>query len=216
VKSAIYKREVIAARGFPELSWRWVDEKPILSGKYHFCGEKDGVELSDDFDLRIEFPASYPRHLPIVSETSGTIHPKYHHIQNASLCLGTEAELYMIFSKIPCLVTFMNEFVNPYLFRWLTIQHLGHAPWIDRAHGLKGIIEGYCHILQLEHARQVFESLRFILSNRDYRQNHPCPCGSGEKTKQCHRKRFEHLVSLVPMEVMQNDYSHFLVAMGRR
>jgi len=216
VKSPIYKREVIAARDFPNLSWRWIDDKPVLAGKYHFSGERDGVELSGDFHLRLEFPQEYPDLLPVVYEDGQTIPSQYHRNPDTALCLGTPAELHVLFSKSPCLKTFMTEIVNPYLYRWLAFSR-GDTLWEDRSHGVDGLLEGYRDLLGLKNTSLVRDSLLFILTHhRDYRSNLPCPCGSGEKTKQCHRKRFDWLVDRVPEDVLRTDFITITAVQGRK
>lgn len=167
-------------------------------------GEKDGVILSGNFHLRIEFQKEYPDRLPVVYEEENLIPKHYHKNPDTSLCLGTPAELYVLFSKSPCLKTFMMDIVNPYLFRWLATSK-GVSLWEDRSHGVDGIIEGYCTLISLKNVTQVHDSLLFMLTHRDYRSNSLCPCGSRIKTKLCHRKKFEWISKRVPREILYED-----------
>ncbi len=206
MRNLIYKRELIAARDFPHLKWRWIEGKPVLSGNYHFKGEKDGLILSGDFLLRIEFPKEYPQRLPIVFEENEVIPVSYHHNPDFSLCLGTQAELYMLFSGSPGLITFMTKILDPYLYRWLAYAK-GYPVWKDSAHGIEGLIEGYRSLLKVESIDQICDSLWFILTHNHFQTSHPCPCGSGLKTKHCHRQYF-HLVSTrVPKYILAEDWS---------
>ena len=187
----------------------------MLSGTYHFYGERNDVVLSGDFDLRFQFPASYPKFIPVVFEDSGLIPHCYHRNEHSSLCLGTAAELYVVFTKSPCLATFINEILNPYLYRWLTLQATGEVPWGDRSHGLAGVFEGYYRLLNMSTPIQVYHALFYILGHRDFRTNQLCPCGSGKKIKTCHRKQFELLASRVPVEILRTDFNEITTERGR-
>lgn len=205
MRNPIYKRELIAARDFPDLKWRWIEGRPVLSGNYHFKGEKDGIIFAGDFLLRIEFPKEYPHRLPIVFEENEVIPVSYHHNPDSSLCLGTQAELYMLFTGAPGLITFMTKILNPYLYRWLAYAN-GYPVWKDRVHGIEGLIEGYRYLLKLESIEQICDSLWFVLTHNNFQTSHHCPCGSGLKTKHCHRKIFQSIAHRIPKEILAEDW----------
>lgn len=156
--------------------------------------------------LRIEFPKEYPNILPIVFEENNLIPVSYHHNPDSSLCLGTQVELYMIFSGLPCLKIFIKKILNPYLYRWLAYKK-GYPVWEDRSHGIEGLIEGYRFLLKVQTIKQVYHSLSFILTNDHFQTSQPCPCGSGLKTKHCHRKLFHQVSTRVPKNILAKDWS---------
>ena len=192
---------------YKNLSWTWCKDIPYVKGIYHFKGEYNGIILEDDFRIKISFPPEYPRKIPKVFEEGGKINSNYHHFQSdGSLCLGTEIDLYMLFSKNPCLVTFITYILNPYLYRWLYIQEFGKEPWSDRSHGNEGIIESYAELLNIPADKETVNRFLKLLLEKRTRANSLCPCNSGKKVKCCHKKKLENLVKRVPQQIFLQNY----------
>lgn len=165
--------------------------------------------MEDDFRIRISFPNDYPCKIPQAFEIDGKIDLGYHHFQSdGSLCLGTEIDLYMIFSNNPCLDTFMTEILNPYLYRWLYIKRFGKEPWTDRSHGNMGIIESYAEALEIPADKNIVKEFLALLMEKNTRANSLCPCNSGKKVKCCHKKKLEKLLNKIPQQIFfQNQFS---------
>lgn len=201
--------EIKSIKEYPNLSWTWNKDIPYVSGIYHFKGENNGIILKDDFRIKISFPKDYPCTIPQVFELDGKIGLNYHHFQSdSSLCLGTEIDLYMIFANNPCIDTFMNDILNPYLYRWLYIQKFGKEPWADRSHGNKGIIESYAELLNIPTDKEIVNCFLYLLLENKTRANSLCPCNSGKKVKCCHKKKLEKLFKKVPQQIfLQNLFS---------
>ena len=143
----------------------------------------------------------------MVTELDGKIPVTYHTYlyPEKILCLGTAVELYQIFTQKPCLSNFIDNILNPYLYRWLFIEKFGKAPWEDRSHGLKGIIEAYSSILQIPLNLTMIVEFLNLLIRQETRSNSLCPCNSGKKVKCCHKKKLEKLLKTVPLFILRND-----------
>ena len=179
---------------------------PSVTGTYSFKAERNGIVLEDSFKILIIFSPDYPNSLPHAFELDGKIETCYHHfLSDGSLCLGTEIDLYKIFSMSPCLDTFMTEILNPYLYRWLYIKRFGKEPWIDRSHGNEGIIESYAEALEIPADKSIVEGFLALLTDRNTRANSLCPCNSGKKVKCCHRKKLDKLLTTIPSQVFLRD-----------
>lgn len=140
-------------------------------------------------------------------ELDGKIEINYHHFQDdGSLCLGATIDLYAIFFPKPCLDTFMNDILNPYLYRWLYIKKFRETPWIDRSHGKEGLVEAYAELLEIPPEKTVVKSFIALLAANNARANSPCPCNSGKKVKSCHRKKLEKLQKLPPQIFLQDFF----------
>lgn len=156
--------------------------------------------------MKILFPKDYPNSLPTVFELDGKIDKAYHTNPDLSLCLGTEVELYAVFSKRPCLKTFIEEILNPYLYRWLYITKYNKEPWADRSHGIIGIMEAYSEMLSVPCDKNMICNFISLLMLRNTRANSLCPCNSGKKVKCCHRKKLEKLAGEIPTSVFYKDF----------
>lgn len=165
--------------------------------------------MEENFHIKISFSQEYPNKIPKVYELDEKIESNYHHFQSdGALCLGTKIDLYIIFSQSPCLDTFINEILNPYLYRWLYIKKFGKEPWADRSHGNKGIIESYAELLSIQADKEIINSFLDLLVENKTRANSLCPCNSGKKVKCCHKKKLENLLKKVPQQIfVENLFS---------
>ena len=199
--------EIKSVKKYPNLSWTWKNDVPYITGDYFFNAEYKGIVLKECFKILVSFPSDYPNSLPHAFELDGKIETCYHHfLSDGSLCLGTEIDLYKIFSMSPCLDTFMTEILNPYLYRWLYIKRFGKEPWIDRSHGNEGIIESYAEALEIPADKSVVEGFLALLMGKKTRANSLCPCNSGKKVKCCHRKKLDKLLTTIPSQVFLRDW----------
>ena len=86
--------------------------------------------------------------------------------------------------KLPYVVSWMQEFVEPYFFSYEYYQRFGCFPFGERSHGIEGILQSFGDVFQETDNIKVCKILMFIYSDR-YRDHLPCPCGSGKKYKNC-------------------------------
>ncbi|GHT78499.1 hypothetical protein FACS1894130_05180 [Spirochaetia bacterium] len=202
--SEIFLRELDAATHYPDLSWRWKNDIPLLQGKYQFHRRYKDIEYKDIFELELTFLNDYPDSIPIVKEIGGRIPPDFHRNMDGELCLTTPAELYGIFSKEPTLENYIENLVDPYLFGWLYYQQFKIMPWGERKHGAKGLIESYKELLHIEKDANTIVLLRQIAANT-IKQRELCPCGSGIPFRKCHKKQVQRLLINIPQKILIQD-----------
>ena len=191
---------------YPNLNIQWKSEKLYVIGVYEFSREYKKNICSDVFSLEIEIPADFPNTMPTVNEIGNKIPRNYHKNSSTTLCLGTNIELYSIYRKNRSFSGFMENIVNPYLYRWIYISKYNKEPWGDRAHGCQGIIDSYAEILSVVNERSVIMDFLRILSTGNARLNKACPCGSGKKTKLCHMHRLNKMIRDYPRMIFLKDY----------
>jgi hypothetical protein len=201
----IFLRELDATSMFPNLSWHWNDDVPILKGVYQFQTEYKGISFKDNFHLEFFFPQTYPDDLPTVKEIDSKIPSTFHHFIDGSLCLCTPAEQYMIFSRAPRLENYIRNLLNPYLLGWLWYQQFNEMPWGERAHGLSGLLESYQELLNIKNWQCLLDFMYKYIRNELF-QRQKCPCGSGLPFKKCHRNLIIRLENCLPNGQLSRDF----------
>jgi hypothetical protein len=194
---------------FPDLSWRWHDDVPILKGIYQFKTEYRGIPFQDSFNLKFNFPQNYPENIPLVNELDKKIPDKFHHFTNGNLCLCTPLEQWLVFSKEPTLENYIKNLLNPYLLSWLWYDKFNEMPWGERSHGVMGLVQSYqekLNINDLEHT--ILFMVKFIKNEMYQRQD--CPCGSGLPFRKCHKKIINRLENQLPQDQLRIDFYSIL------
>jgi hypothetical protein len=204
-ENKIFLRELDAVSKFPNLSWRWYNDIPILKGIYQFKIDYRGHNFKDNFNLEFIFPSDYPESFPIVKELDMKIPDTFHRFTNGYLCLCTPSEQWMIFSKKPTLENYIENLVNPYLLSWLWYEKFNEMPWGERQHGPMGLVESYQELLKIDSFQQTKIFLnRFLMNQIDKKDE--CPCGSGQIIKKCHKTKVTKLTNRLPKKRLLDDF----------
>jgi hypothetical protein len=202
-------RELDAVSLFPNLSWRWNNDIPILRGIYQFQTEYKGIVFKENFNLEFFFPRTYPDDLPAVKEIDNKIPSTFHHFTDGSLCLCAPVEQYMIFSKTPTLENYIRNLLNPYLLGWLWYQRFNEMPWGERTHWLIGLLESYQELLNIKEKQYVLPFMYRYVRNELF-QWQECPCGSGLPFKKCHRNLLNRLENRLPKGQLVHDFINII------
>ena len=206
-------RELAIVSQFPDLSWRWQDDVPILKGIYHFNTEYRGIVFQDSFNLEFIFPQNYPENIPLVKELDKKIPDKFHHLINGYLCLCTPLEQWLIFSKRPTLENYIKNLLNPYLLSWLWYDKYNEMPWGERCHGPMGLVQSYQEILNIKDLDHTILFMIKFLRNEIY-QRQECPCGSGLPFRKCHKTIINRLANQLPQGQLRADFISILRRMA--
>lgn len=206
----IFLRELDAVSQFPDLSWRWHNDIPILKGRYQFNTEFRGILFQDSFILEFNFPPDYPERLPLVKEVDYKIPKTFHRLKHEYLCLCTFSEQWLIFSKEPTLDNYIRNLLNPYLLSWLWFVRFNEMPWGERRHGSIGLVESYQDLLKTKSIQQTIFLMKKAIMDGVGRQD-KCPCGSGLSFKKCHQKIIQRLVNSLPEGQMAYDFKNILL-----
>ncbi len=178
-----------------------------LLGPLQFEASADGYEpITDEFEIKLIVPSSYPKELPWVRETGGRIKENYEHVfNNGKLCLAVPIEERLTFEQQPSLVGFVDKLLVPYLYGYCFWEKHGEHPFGEREHGEAGIVGFYVEKLGLSDDIQVLEVL-LHLHQYGYRGHHDCPCGSGAKLRNCHGHALKKLYQLHTSETVRRDF----------
>jgi hypothetical protein len=166
----------------------------VLAGRLAFTAQIPGrVQISDCYQIEFRIPETFPRRIPGVFETGGRIPLSYHHLQDGSLCLGSETRLRLMLSEGLSLVGFVDRCLIPYLYRYSYLVIHGEAPFEDLEHGVSGIKEDLRQLLQAKQESEVLPFIRLLGMKRRHANKERCPCGSGDRFGRCHHRHLNHL-----------------------
>jgi len=163
---------------------------PVLRGRFAFtAAHRDAGEVKDEFDLEIEIPPSFPREVPLVTETGGRI-PKEadSHVNPAdgTLCLGSPLRLLRLLAEQPSMIGFADKCLVPYLFaQSQRLSGGGSFAFGELAHGLPGMLDDYVAMFGVKDVRQAVETLRMLGMKKRLANKQLCPCGCRKKLGQC-------------------------------
>jgi hypothetical protein len=161
----------------------------LVAGRLDFNAEMPGkARISDSYEIEIRIPEAFPRKIPVVFETRGRIPLQYHHLQDASLCLGSETRLRFMLSGGLSIVAFVERCVIPYLYRYSHLKTYGEAPFGDLAHGVDGIKEDLRLLIGHGPELDVLAFVRLLGMRKRLANKKRCPCGSGDRVGQCHNR----------------------------
>ncbi|MFM9863459.1 MAG: hypothetical protein ACKVRO_07615 [Micropepsaceae bacterium] len=165
---------------------RLIDEadEPNVVGSFPLL--HDG-EIIDRFRIKISFPDAYPFEPPIVREVGQRIpHVPDRHNSNGVACLFVPIEWKM---KRPDLRfrTFMTGPVHNYFLSQRYFEIHKEWPFGERDHGVFGEVEAACDLVGV--ALERWNDLFSMLIKADPRGHWKCPCGSGERLRNCHIKK---------------------------
>ena len=166
----------------------------ILAGSLAFTAQIPGkVQISDCYQIELRIPETFPRRIPAVFERGGRIPLSYHHLQDGSLCLGSETRLRLMLCEGLSLVGFIDRCLIPYLYRFSYLETHGEAPFEDLEHGVSGIREDLRQLLGAKRESEVLPFIRLLGMRKQHANKERCPCGSGDRVGRCHHRQLNRL-----------------------
>lgn len=160
------------------------NQEIILTGEILFNRTASSYTLYKTYHIEVHIPFESDK-LPYVFDIGNAIDSNYNHqYKDGPLCLETDFAIRIRFVDGLNLVSWMQEFVEPYFFSYEYYQRFGCFPFGERSHGIEGILQSFGDVFQETDNIKVCKILMFIYSDR-YRGHLPCPCGSGKKYKNC-------------------------------
>lgn len=170
------------------------EDKKILEGKLLVNKEHDNFIVNRFFDIRIEIAENLV-YLSDVFETGNYIDKRYHHkYTNGKLCLSTYIDLITANAQNNSLVSFCEDFIEPYLFSYEYYKTYGFFPFGDREHDVVGTLSSYKDITGIYDYKELRQFIyKIVKGEYIYRGHLPCPCGSGKRTRNCH-PRIKNLI----------------------
>ncbi|MBW2604564.1 MAG: hypothetical protein JRE28_09660 [Deltaproteobacteria bacterium] len=165
-------------------------ESVVVCGTYGISIPNSARQI--EYWISILMPAKYPKQIPIMfcNDDKLPIGDIDRHIMtDGSACLGVYADIMTRWSLKPDIVNFLEGFVAPFLV-WQAYYdaHQKPPPWGERSHFADGIIEYYSELLGMNKYQSVVGFMRLLARKNRPKGHEICPCGSGERLRNCHRE----------------------------
>lgn len=189
--------EIRAALAALQPSLAIVREEPmIVEGDFVLEGPEGPF---DQFRVAIWIPDNFPDGEPWVFETADRI-PRCveRHVfpRTGHCCLGVWEE-WLIREPNPSFAYYLAGPVKSYFLSQCLFERDGTWRFGERSHE-RGILEAYADVLQLEPDNKRVDAYLAVLSQQWPKGHWPCPCGSGQRIRMCHRAQLEDLHRRIP------------------
>lgn len=173
---------------YPKLNISKSDNSSIdLSGYVDVYRSAFNYTIQKEYQVEISVPIGDDS-LPNIRETGNAISSDYaHRYPDGGLCLETDTAIRLRFIDGFDLISWMDEYVEPYFFSYEFYSRYGTFPFGERPHHLDGILHTYQEVLHTSDLLEAFKLLIFV-AEKTYRGHTQCPCGSGLRTRNCHGK----------------------------
>lgn len=182
-------------------------KKGILEGILRIDHIALDEHVVEEYNVIIKLYTTNSEMLPRIYETEGKVPQSFNHkLNDGSLCLATEGEQRLYFSE-NSLKDWIEDYVIPYFFAVEYFKKYNKYPFGDRAHGWKGILQFYQDAFKVDTLEQAYNMLKYLVLNK-YRGHALCPCGSGEKVRNCHKDINLYYRHEDRLKVLKEDYDY--------
>jgi hypothetical protein len=175
----------------------------------NYAGGPEKIEC--EYHVEIMLPPGYPDSHPVVREIGGAIENSFHVNPDGTLCLGAPFAVRKKFTDHPTLIGFVEECVVPFLYSYEHKKKYGKLPFGELSHGSQGILEHYLDLFEVKSCMAALGLVR-VIADIDYRGHRECPCGSGQKLRNCHGKQLQEIMRYQSNNEFLMDYVMLLGA----
>ncbi len=182
---------------YPSLTIKEYNEKyTVLIGELVLNHEYKNISIYKELNVEVIIPYNYPEKLPEIHETGRLLEEKYHINNTGSLCLGTEIDVRWKLAPDYLLSDWIEKLVFPFFYSYFYYKSYQVSPFGERSHFERGILESIQEFFKLKNMKETYIFIKNF-SRRKYKRmikykkslpNHFCPCGSGKKIHNCHKK----------------------------
>ena len=165
-------------------------ESVVVHGTY-------GISIPDsaqqiEYGISILMPIKYPKQPPVMFCNDPKLpvgNIDRHIMKDGSACLGVYADIMMRWFLKADIVNFLENFVAPFLV-WQAYYDVHQKPpsWGQRSHFAEGIIEYYAELIGMNKCQSVVEFMKLLARKNRPKGHEICPCGSGDRLRNCHRE----------------------------
>jgi len=191
-----------------------LNSKGVLTQEFVVVYGTYGIAIPD-FNEQIEYgicvllPGRYPKQPPVLFCNDPKLpigNIDRHIMDDGSACLGVYADIMIRWSMKPDIVNFFENFAAPYLV-WQAYYDAHQEPpsWGQRSHFAGGVIEYYAELLGLNERQSIIEFMRLLARKTRPKGHERCPCGSGERLRNCHRQLLYSTREKVAWEYVAKD-----------
>ena len=145
----------------------------VFRGDFQFIAKsKNGPEIKDSFEVKIEIPNGFPKKIPKVWETNNKVprtkEGEFHINPDDSLCLGSPLRLLDKINRKGTLVAFIESCLVPFLYAVsIKLQKGGDFYMGELAHGLPGILDDYKELFGIESNENIIKTLELIGTKKE-------------------------------------------------
>ncbi len=182
-------------RKYPELRLHpTLNGNTTIAGRLEFSAQTRGQKLiSDQYEISISVPPTYPRTAPLVRETAARIPRDFHKLDSGHLCLGSPTRLRLILAETPSLLSFVERCVVPYLYGYSIFEGGGALPFGELSHGSRGLRDDLAAMLGIDDDRALLGFVRLLALKERLANKLPCACESGLRLGRCHHRKLNLL-----------------------
>ncbi len=182
-------------------------ESIVVQGTYGITAPDSNDQI--EYRICILLPDRYPKQAPILFCNDPKLpigNIDRHILVDGTACLGVYTDIMTRWSKHPNIVYFLDNFVAPFLV-WQAYFDAHQKPpsWGQRSHFTDGIIEYYAELLGMIKKRSVVDFIKLLARKNQPKGHEMCPCGSGERLRNCHRQLLYNTREKVKWEYVVKD-----------
>ena len=183
----------------------------VISGTIAFrVAGPNGNLVEDSYAIGIRVDSRFPSVTPVAYEIGSRISTSYHKLEGNYFCLGAPTALRMRLSLSPTLLTFVDEFVIPYLAGYTHFTIYGTTLYGELAHGSAGIREFLRELFHSTSAEKPEEFLRLASLKKTNANKCICPCRSGRRLGKCHNRYVNPLRHRMGRRWFQEEYARLI------
>jgi hypothetical protein len=165
-------------------------ESVVVHGTYEIAIPDSNEQI--EYGICILLPGKYPKNPPVLFCNDSKLpigHIDRHIMTDGSACLGIYTDIMTRWSMRPDIVNFLDNFAASFLV-WQVYYDAHQKPpsWGQRSHFSEGIIEYYAELLGLNKRQPIVEFMKLLARKNRPKGHERCPCGSGERLRNCHRQ----------------------------
>jgi hypothetical protein len=194
--------EEVLARHQPELTATLLSDQIRVVGAF-VCASDDGP--FDRFHIEIAISSRFPRQEPSLEEVGGRI-PRTveRHVFPSSgrCCLGLW-EAWLLKTEVADFESYLLGPVTSYFISQWLFETTGDWPFGEQAHSTEAVAATYSESLGLPANADQAGYLR-LLTSPLLTGNPVCPCGSGERLRNCHWKWIRERRRRIPASIRKD------------
>ena len=169
-----------------------------------------------EYGIVIVFPSNYPKTVPLMfcNDPKLPIGDIDRHIMNdGRACLGVQAEIGLRWKADSTIADFLEKLVAPFLVwqAYFEVYQQPPPPWGARSHYKQGILEFYAEQLSMPVESNMIDFMRLLARKNKPKGHEYCPCGSGERLRNCHQNLVYSTRERVSWQDVEYDLSILLL-----
>lgn len=165
-------------------------ESVVVHGTYEIAIPDSNEQI--EYRICVLLPNRYPKQPPVLFCNDPKLpigNIDRHIMDDGSACLGVYADVMSRWSMKPDIVNFLENFAAPFLV-WQAYYDAHQKPpsWGQRSHFSEGIIQYYAELFGMNKRQSIVEFMKLLARKNLPKGHERCPCGSGERLRNCHRQ----------------------------